>query len=214
MKIFLDTADIEEIRKGVDTGLVDGVTTNPSLAAQTNRNFDEVRQEILDVVKGPVSLEVIATDYHAMLEEGRNLARLAENVVVKLPMGVDGLKAVRTLKEEGVKTNVTLVFSANQAMLAAKAGATYVSPFIGRMHDAGHDGIGLIEEIREIFDNFSFSTFILAASDRSPLDTKNAALAGADAITIKPENFWKLYQHPFTDQGLAKFLNDWNNKNA
>jgi transaldolase len=209
MKFFLDSANLDEIRDAADIGIIDGLTTNPSLIAKNDRPFSEVVKEIFSLVDGPISLEVIATEYEQILEEGRNLSQLNDNVVVKVPMLPDGIKAVKTLSSEGIKTNVTLVFSATQALLAAKAGATFVSPFVGRLHDISHDGTNLINDIRLIYDNYDFQTEILVASDRTPLDTLNAALIGADIITLKYENFQKLFKHPLTDTGLQKFLEDW-----
>lgn len=212
MKFFLDSADLNQIKSAVDTGMIEGLTTNPSLLAKSkpeNVDFLDYVKEILATVDGPVSLEVIATDYEQMLSEARSLNQLAENVVVKLPLTQAGIKAVKTITGEGIKTNVTLVFSATQALLAAKAGATYVSPFVGRLHDAGLNGKYLIEEIRQIYDNYNYQTQILIASDRTVLDTLQGALIGADVITLKYDNFIKLYKHPFTDQGLNKFMQDW-----
>jgi len=209
MKIFLDSADLTEIKAAVKSGLIDGLTTNPSLAAKNSQPFSEVVNEIFNIVNGPISLEVISTDYEQILEEGRKLAALNSNVVVKIPMIPEGLMAVKKLAEEGIKTNVTLIFSATQALLAAKAGATYVSPFVGRLHDIGQDGMELIINIRQIFDNYQYQSKILVASDRTVMDTLNSALIGADVITIKYENFLKLFQHPLTDIGLKKFMQDW-----
>lgn len=209
MKIFLDSADLNEIREAVDIGIVDGLTTNPSLLAKNKRDFKQVIQEILSLVEGPVSLEVISTDYETMVAEGKKLAALHENVVVKIPMLPAGIKAVKTLADEGIKTNVTLVFSAGQALLVAKAGATFVSPFVGRLHDNGHDGMQLIADIRDIYNNYDFATEILVASDRTIMDTVNAAIIGADIITMKFSNFLQLFKHPLTDIGLEKFLADW-----
>jgi transaldolase len=216
MKIFIDTADLEIIRKAADTGILDGVTTNPSLLAkQLQGRSDvaaaqiEVAKSILAAIKGDVSLEVLATEYEGMVNEGEALAALGTNAVVKLPMTIAGIKATKFLSSKGIKTNVTLVFSAAQALLAAKAGATYVSPFIGRLHDIGMDGQALIASIRDIYDNYAFHTQILAASDRTVLDTVMAAESGADAVTVKPENFFKLFEHPLTTTGLSKFTADW-----
>lgn len=209
MKLFLDSANLAEIKDAVNIGVIDGLTTNPSLAAKEDRPFSEIVQEIFQIVDGPVSLEVIATDYQGILAEGRQLAQIHENVVVKVPMLPDGIKAVKTFSAEGIKTNVTLVFSPAQALLAAKAGATFVSPFVGRLHDAGNGGTALIEQIRVIYDNYDFETEILVASDRTVMDTVEAAIIGADIITLKYGNFQKLFQHPLTDAGLEKFLQDW-----
>lgn len=209
MKFFLDSADLTEIKSAVDLGIIDGLTTNPSLASANERPFVEVVQEIFELVDGPISLEVLATEFEPMMAEARKLASLNEKVVVKIPMLPAGIKAVKHLTAEGIKTNVTLVFSAAQALLAAKAGATFVSPFVGRLHDTGHDGMELIADIRAIYDNYGFATEILVASDRTPMDTVNSALLGADIITLKYENFQKLFKHPLTESGLAKFLDDW-----
>lgn len=210
MKFFLDTADINEIRQLAETGLIDGVTTNPTLVAQANRPFVEAIAEICSLIPGPVSAEVTATEYKDMLAEGRHLAKIAANVVVKLPLTFDGLKACRALSDEGTSVNVTLCFSAGQAILAAKAGATYISPFIGRLDDLGELGMNLIHSIAEIYRNYTdFSTQILAASIRSPLHVVEAAQAGADVVTLPPKVFRQMYHHPLTDKGLAAFLADW-----
>lgn len=210
MKFFIDTADVAAIRELAETGLVDGVTTNPSLVAKAGRDFFEVLGEICDLVEGPVSAEVAATDTAAMIAEGRKLAALADNIAVKLPLTWDGLKACRTLAGEGIMVNVTLCFSANQALLAARAGATFVSPFIGRIDDMAYDGMDLIAEIRTIFDNYDeIGTRILAASIRSPNHVRQAALIGADVATIPPDVLRKLASHPLTDIGLETFLKDW-----
>lgn len=209
MKFFIDTADIAEIRDLVPTGLVDGVTTNPSLVAKSGRDFREVIAEICSIVEGPVSAEVTALEAPGMIAEGRSLAGIAGNVTVKLPLTLEGLKACRALTEEGIKTNVTLCFSANQALLAAKAGAAFVSPFIGRLDDIGLEGMELIREIRMIYDNYDFRTEILAASIRSPMHVKDAALAGADVATAPPAVIKALVNHPLTDKGLEAFLADW-----
>jgi transaldolase len=209
MKLFLDTADLAEIRTWASTGLVDGVTTNPSLVAKTGRPFLEALEEICAAVAGPISAEVVALDAEAMTAEGRKLAAVADNVVVKLPLTVEGLKACRALAAESIPANVTLCFSAAQALLAAKAGAAFISPFIGRLDDAGHVGADLIGEIRAIYDVHGFSTEILAASIRSPQHVRDVAIAGADCATIPPKVFGQLYAHPLTDKGLAAFLADW-----
>ena len=209
MHLFLDTADIAVIRTLAETGLVDGVTTNPSLIAKFGRPMLEVIAEICDLVEGPVSAEVAATDIEGMLAEGRALADIAPNVVVKLPLTPDGLIATQAFAREGVRTNVTLCFSANQALLAAKAGATYVSPFVGRLDDAGEDGIPLLHDIRAVYDNFAFDTEILAASMRGPEHVQAAAIAGADAATLPPEVFDALFKHPLTERGLELFMADW-----
>lgn len=209
MKFFLDTADIAEIRPLAALGLVDGVTTNPSLIAKTGRKMSEVITEICAAVDGPVSAEVTATDHAAMLDEGRTLRKLAHNVVVKLPLTADGLRACRDLSEEGILVNVTLCFSPAQALLAAKAGAAYVSPFVGRLDDVGHDGMGLIADILEIYDNYDFSTEVLVASVRHPMHVVQAAKLGADVATMPPAVLRALINHPLTDKGLAGFLADW-----
>jgi transaldolase len=209
MKFFVDTADIAAIKDLASTGLLDGVTTNPSLIAQTGRDFIEVVKEIAALVDGPVSAEVTATQADKMIEEGRYLASLASNIAVKVPLTMDGLKACRTLRNDGAMVNVTLCFSSNQALLAAKAGASFISPFLGRLDDVGEDGIALIEDIRQIYDNFGFETEILAASIRSPLHVRDAALAGADVATVPPKVLNQLIHHPLTDKGLDAFLKDW-----
>lgn len=210
MKFFVDTADVDEIRDLAATGLVDGVTTNPSLVAKTGRDFFEVLREICSLVDGPVSAEVTATETDTMVEEGRKLAKIADNIAVKVPLTIDGLKACRTLTQGGTMVNVTLCFSANQALLAAKAGATFVSPFVGRLDDIGQDGMQLIEEILEIYDNYdSIETEVLVASIRSPSQVKTAARLGADVCTIPPTVLRQLAKHVLTDKGLDAFLADW-----
>jgi transaldolase len=209
MKFFVDTANVDEIRELDDAGLVDGVTTNPSLIAKSGRDFLEVVKEICELVDGPVSAEVTALETEAMIAEGKKLAALASNVVVKLPLTFDGLKACRALTAEGIKTNVTLCFSANQGLLAAKAGATYISPFIGRLDDLGVDGMELIENLRIIYDNYGFETEILAASIRSAAHVQDCALAGADVATVPPSVLKDLVKHKLTDAGLAAFMADW-----
>ena len=209
MKFFLDTADVDEIRQWNETGLVDGVTTNPSLILKSGRDIRQVLEEICDIVDGDVSGEVAATDYDAMLLEGRKLAGIADNICIKLPTTMDGVRACRTLVDEGHRTNMTLVFSAAQALLVAKAGATYVSPFIGRIDDMGIDGMELIHEVRTIYDNYAFETEVLAASIRTVGHVKECAMAGADVATLPPSTIEKLVQHPLTDKGLAAFLADW-----
>jgi len=211
MKFFADTADVDAIRDLAETGLIDGVTTNPSLVAKTGRDFKETVREICAMIDGPVSAEVAALDADGMVEEGRTLAKIADNVAIKVPLTWDGLKACRALTQSGTKVNVTLCFSANQALLAAKAGATFVSPFIGRLDDIGLDGMELIGEIRAIYDNYDgLSTEILAASIRSPNHVRLAALAGADVATIPPSVIKSLVRHPLTDKGIAAFMADWN----
>ncbi|MBX3457807.1 MAG: fructose-6-phosphate aldolase [Candidatus Paracaedibacteraceae bacterium] len=210
MDIFLDSTDIEEICKLSQTGLIDGVTTNPTLAAQQKRPFKELIQEICSIVDGPISAEVIAEDAEGMISQGRELARLHDNVVVKIPMTLEGLKACRVLTDDEIMTNVTLVFSTTQALLAAKAGATFVSPFIGRVDDQGWNGMDLIRDIRQVFSNYLFDTSILAASIRHPQHVLEAAKAGADVCTIPPKVFHQLYRHTLTDIGLKSFMDDWN----
>lgn len=209
MQLFIDTADVALLRELHATGLVDGVTTNPSLIAKSGLDFLETIAEIAELVEGPVSAEVAATETDAMLAEGRRLAALATNVVVKLPLTFDGLRAARAFAAEGVSTNVTLCFSLNQALLAAKAGATFVSPFVGRLDDYGADGADLIGEIRAVYDQFDLDTEILAASIRNPAHVRAAALAGADCATLPPAVFRELVAHPLTDQGLDQFARDW-----
>lgn len=209
MKFFVDTADIAEIRDLEDAGLVDGVTTNPSLILKAGRPMKEVIREICDVTDGPVSAEVAATDAEGMLAEGRALSRIAPNVAVKVPLTLAGLKTCRILTAEGTMVNVTLCFSANQALLAAKAGATFISPFIGRLDDLGVDGLELIREIRVIYDNYGFGTEILAASIRNADHVKQAALIGADVATVPPAVLRSLVQHQLTDKGLEMFVADW-----
>lgn len=210
MKLFLDTADINDIRELAETGLVDGVTTNPSLVAKSGRNFMGVLSEICEAVAGPVSAEVTATETVAMLDEGRKLARIAKNIAVKVPLTFEGLKACRALSQGGIMVNVTLCFSANQALLAAKAGARFVSPFIGRLDDAGSDGLKLIADIKAIYRNYPhFKTEILVASVRHPMHVLEAAKLGADIATVPPAVFRQLVRHPLTDKGIESFLADW-----
>ena len=209
MKFFVDTADIDAIRELRDLGMVDGVTTNPSLIHKSGRDFLEVVKEICDLVDGPVSAEVVAADADTMLREGKHLAEIAPNICVKVPLTWPGLRTCKALSDEGTKVNVTLCFSANQALLAAKAGATYISPFIGRLDDLNLDGMDLIREIREIYDNYAFDTQILAASIRTVNHMKEAALAAADVATAPPAVIKKMADHPLTDAGLEAFLKDW-----
>ncbi len=209
MKFFVDTAEIKDIRELHEAGLVDGVTTNPSLIAKSGRDFKEVVREICSVTPGPVSAEVASLEYDGMVAEGEVLAALASNVVVKLPLTLAGLKATKTFKDRGIQTNVTLCFSANQALLAAKAGATYISPFLGRLDDINLDGVELIENIRQIYDNYAFETEILAASIRTPNHVTQVALAGADVATIPPAVIRKLADHPLTNAGIEGFVKDW-----
>ena len=209
MKIFLDTANLKAINTYNDMGLVDGITTNPTLLAKEDQSPAELMREIVKIVKGPVSLEVIATETEEMLEEAHKLKKFGQNVVVKIPMTANGMKAVRKLKEDGINTNVTLVFSSNQAILAAKAGASYVSPFIGRLDDIGNEGMILIKEIIQIFRNYQFKTEVLVASIRHPIHVIEAGMIGADIVTLPPEILGKMLTHPLTDKGLALFLSDW-----
>jgi transaldolase len=214
MKIFLDTANINELREGVAMGLVDGCTTNPSLIAKEKRPFRPLVEEICQTVPGDVSLEVVATDYEGMIKEGKELAQVAANVVVKCPLTKDGLKAVRTLSGEGIRVNQTLCFSATQALLSAKAGATYISPFLGRLDDISAVGMDLIRDICQIYRNYGFKTQVLAASIRSPLHVADAAKAGAHVATMPFAVLEQLMKHPLTDIGLKKFLDDWNKSGA
>ena len=209
MQLFLDTTDVGVLKDLTATGLVDGVTTNPTLIAKSGRPMLEVIAEICDLVEGPVSAEVAATDVAGMLAEGEKLAAIASNVVVKVPLTRDGLIAVQEFAVQGIQTNVTLCFSAAQALLAAKAGASYISPFVGRLDDHGADGMELISEIRAIYDNVDFDTEILAASIRTPAHVTAAALAGSDCATIPPDVFAALFKHPLTEKGLSQFLADW-----
>ncbi len=209
MKIFLDTASVAEIREAASLGLVDGVTTNPSLLAKEKAPYRDVLASICALVEGPISAEVVATDASSMMREGRDLAGIAPNIVVKVPLTAEGLKAVRELKREGIRTNVTLCFSAPQALFAAKAGAYIVSPFVGRLDDIGIDGMALIKDIRQIYRNYGFETQILVASIRNPLHVIEAALLGADIATMPASVYQSLLKHPLTDIGLARFLEDW-----
>nr|WP_319247404.1 fructose-6-phosphate aldolase [uncultured Celeribacter sp.] len=208
MKFFVDTADVEAIRELNDLGFVDGVTTNPSLIKKSGRDILEVTKEICELVDGPVSAEVVALDYDAMVAEGRKLATIADNVVIKLPLTLDGLKACKTLSEDGHKINVTLCFSANQALLAAKAGATFISPFIGRLDDINIDGLELIEDIRTIYDNYGYETEVLAASIRTVNHISDCAKIGADVITAPPAVIKAMANHVLTDKGLDQFVKD------
>jgi transaldolase len=211
MKIFLDTADINEIRRAAEAGLIDGVTTNPTLLARASGGKDakEIFREIAEIVDGPVSAEVVGLDAETMLSEGRRLAGLHPNIVIKVPLTEDGLKACRQLREEGIGVNVTLCFSPLQALLAAKAGATFISPFVGRLDDISSDGMQLISQIRQIYDNYGMDTEILVASVRHPQHVVESALIGADCATIPPKVLWQLAKHPLTDQGVDAFLEDW-----
>jgi transaldolase len=209
MKFFIDTADVKEIREAHALGLVDGVTTNPSLIAKSGRKFKDVIKEIVSIVDGPISAEVISLDAPGMIKEGKELAKIHKNIVVKLPMTPEGLKACKALTDKGIKTNVTLIFTSMQALLAAKAGATYVSPFVGRLDDISQDGMGIIEEIRAIFDNYGYTSEIIVASIRNPIHVLNSALIGADIATIPYSVMIQLSKHPLTDAGIKKFLEDW-----
>jgi transaldolase len=209
MKFFADTAEVADIRELTDMGLLDGVTTNPSLVAKSGRNFKEVVAEICSIVEGPVSAEVVSLDYAGMMREAAELRKIAKNIAVKVPLTLDGLKACKALTSDGALVNVTLCFSANQALLAAKAGATFISPFIGRLDDIHQDGTELIAEIRQIYDNYAYDTEILAASIRTPLHVKQVALIGADVATCPPAVIKALVKHPLTDKGIEQFLADW-----
>ncbi|MBU0970657.1 MAG: fructose-6-phosphate aldolase [Proteobacteria bacterium] len=214
MKFFIDTANIDQIKDASDMGMVDGVTTNPTLIAREKGEFKDIIAQICEIVDGPVSAEVIRLEYDGMVAEARELAQIADNITVKIPMTIEGLKAVKTLTDEGIKTNVTLVFSALQALMAAKAGATYVSPFVGRLDDLSQDGMDLVEEIVQIYTNYDFDTQIIVASVRNPLHVLNAALIGADIATIPHGVLKKLAAHHMTDKGIAAFMADWNKKNG
>ncbi|MBW1887455.1 MAG: fructose-6-phosphate aldolase [Deltaproteobacteria bacterium] len=209
MKFFIDTANIEEITKANELGLLDGVTTNPTLVSKEGRDFKELIREICDIVDGPVNAEVVSTDAQGMIDEARELVKLADNIVVKIPLIKEGLKAVKTLSGEDIKTNVTLCFSSIQALMAAKAGAAYISPFIGRLDDISHRGMDLIEQIITIYDNYGFETEVIVASIRNPIHVLEAALIGADISTIPYKVMEQLIKHPLTDIGLEKFLADW-----
>jgi len=209
MQIFLDTADVREIRELASLGLVDGVTTNPSLVAKEGRPFRDIVEEILRIVDGPISLEAVSTDFQGMVAEARDLARIHSNVVVKIPLIADGLKAVKQLAPEGIKTNVTLCFSPSQALLAAKAGATYISPFVGRLDDISQVGMDLVRQIVTIYANYGYPTKVLAASLRNPVHFLEAAMAGAHVCTLPPAVLRQLIKHPLTDIGLERFLEDW-----
>ncbi|MFA5905001.1 MAG: fructose-6-phosphate aldolase [Desulfobacula sp.] len=212
MKFFIDTANIDQIKDANDMGMVDGVTTNPSLIAKEPGEFKQIIADICKIVKGPVSAEVISLEYEGMVKEARELAQIADNIAVKIPMTVEGLKAVKTLSGEGIKTNVTLVFSALQALMAAKAGASFVSPFVGRLDDLAETGMDLVEEIAQIYTNYDFDTEIIVASIRNPLHVLESALIGADIATIPYTVLKKLASHHMTDKGIEAFLSDWNKK--
>ena len=209
MKIFLDTASIESINKFVDMGIVDGITTNPTLISREKGHPEDIMREIVKIVNGPVNLEVVATKTEEMVEEGLRLRKFGENVIVKVPMTADGLRAVRKLGEKKIKTNVTLIFSSNQALLAAKAGASYVSPFIGRLDDAGQEGMTVIKEIVQIFSNYGYPSEVLVASVRHPIHVIEAGKLGAHIVTLPPDILSKMLTHPLTDKGLSLFLSDW-----
>lgn len=209
MKFFIDTANIAEIKEAVSLGLIDGVTTNPSLVSKENREFKELIKEICAIVDGPISAEVISLEANGMTKEARELSSIHENIVVKIPMTPEGLKAVKTLSQENIKTNVTLIFSPSQALLAAKAGAAYVSPFVGRLDDVSYAGMELIGQIRTIFDNYGYTTEIIVASVRNPLHVVDAAMIGADVATIPFKVLLQLAHHPLTDIGIRKFMEDW-----
>lgn len=209
MKFFIDTANIDEIKEAAAMGLLDGVTTNPSLVAKEGRDFKELLNEIVKVVDGPISAEVVSTDFNGMMKEAKELAAIHKNIVIKIPLIPEGIKAVKALSAQGIKTNVTLCFSASQALLAAKAGATYISPFVGRLDDISHSGMQLIEQIITIYENYGYQTEVLVASIRHPLHLVEAAELGADVATIPFAVIKKLFNHPLTESGLDKFLSDW-----
>ncbi|EHP83656.1 fructose-6-phosphate aldolase [Methanotorris formicicus] len=211
MKFFLDTANVEQIKKFVELGLVDGVTTNPTLISKEGKDFHSVIKEICEIVDGPVSAEVVSLDAEGMIKEARELASLADNVVIKIPMTKEGMKAVNVLSKEGIKTNVTLVFSPLQALIAAKAGATYVSPFVGRLDDIGHEGMKLIEDVVKIYRNYDIKTEVIVASVRHPTHVLEAARIGADIATVPFDVMDKMFKHPLTDIGIERFMKDWEN---
>ena len=213
MKFFIDTANIQEIKEAASYGLLDGVTTNPSLVAKEGKNFRELLDEIIKIVDGPISAEVVSTDYDGIMKEAHELAKIHKNIVVKVPLIKEGIKAVKSLSDEGIKTNVTLCFSPSQALLAAKAGATYISPFVGRLDDISHDGMELIQQIVQIYNNYNYKTQVLVASIRHPLHVVDAALMGAHVATMPFDVINKLFKHPLTDLGLEKFLSDWRKSN-
>ena len=214
MKFFIDTANIEEIKEAEAMGFLDGVTTNPSLVAKEGKNFKELLNEILKVVDGPISAEVVALDYDGMMKEAKELAAIHKNIVVKIPLTKEGIKAVKSLSDIGIKTNVTLCFSASQALLAAKAGATYISPFVGRLDDISAVGMDLIEQIAQIYDNYDYQTEIIVASIRNPLHIVESAMIGADIATVPFKVIEQLFKHPLTDNGIDKFLSDWNKQDS
>ena len=214
MKFFIDTANIEEIKEAEAMGFLDGVTTNPSLVAKEGKDFKELLNEILKVVDGPISAEVVALDYDGMMKEAKELAAIHKNIVVKIPLTKEGIKAVNSLSDIGIKTNVTLCFSASQALLAAKAGATYISPFVGRLDDISAVGMDLIEQIAQIYDNYDYQTEIIVASIRNPLHIVESAMIGADIATVPFKVIEQLFKHPLTDNGIDKFLSDWNKQDS
>lgn len=213
MKFFIDTANINQIKEAASYGLLDGVTTNPSLVAKEGKDFKQLLEEIIKIVDGPISAEVVATDFNGIMKEAGELAKIHENIVVKVPLIKEGIKAVKALHEEDIRTNVTLCFSASQALLAAKAGATYISPFVGRLDDISHNGMDLIKQIVQIYKNYNYKTQVLVASIRHPLHLVEAALMGADVATMPFDVIEKLFKHPLTDSGLEKFLSDWKKLN-
>lgn len=213
MKFFIDTANLDEIKEAASLGILDGVTTNPSLVSKEGRNFRELLDEIIEIVDGPISAEVVSTDYDGIIKEANELAKIHKNIVVKVPLIKEGLKAVKTLSDDGIKTNVTLCFSASQALMAAKAGATYISPFVGRLDDISTDGMGLIYDIVQIYENYGFPTQVLVASIRHPMHLVEAARMGAHVATMPFAVINKLFNHPLTDIGLEKFLSDWKKLN-
>jgi len=213
MKFFIDTANIEEIKEAASIGILDGVTTNPSLVAREGKDFKELLNEIIEIVDGPISAEAVSMDYDGIIKEAKELAAIHKNIVVKVPLIKEGIKAVKSLSEIGIKTNVTLCFSATQAILAAKAGATYISPFVGRLDDISQTGMDLIEQIVTIYKNYNFATEVLVASIRNPLHIVEAGMIGADVVTIPFSVIEKLFKHPLTDIGIEKFLSDWENLN-
>ncbi len=209
MKFFIDTGNIDEIKRGLEMGMVDGVTTNPSLIAKESKPFEEILKEICSIVDGPVSAEVVSLDAEGMVEEARQLVKIADNIVIKVPMIVEGLKAVKKLTAEGIKTNVTLIFSSSQALLAAKAGASFVSPFVGRLDDISQQGMDLVGDIMTVYENYGYNSEVIVASVRNPLHVMDAALIGADIATIPLKVIEQLAKHPLTDKGMAQFLADW-----
>lgn len=209
MQFFIDSADVKEIRDCWEMGLIDGVTTNPTLAAKTGRNYNETLREISQIVDGPISAETVSLDFEGMMKEAYDFAKIHKNIVIKIPMTLTGMKAVKKLSQEGIKTNVTVTFTANQALLVAKAGATYVSPFVGRLDDISEEGMEVIRHIRQIYDNYDFKTKILVASIRNPIHVRDSALIGADVATIPYSVIKQLANHPLTDIGIEKFLQDW-----